>query len=435
MVSLFRPWLARCLYRSLYHWYTSIYRAYLTAISFRVRRLFGCQPKQLEVYLSLNDPYSYLLIQALASFQHQHKLADQRIDLRLIFDSSELNSPAWRKHAINDVNAWARLYQLLPITTEPSYQSLTTGQQLWQLQPNTLDNALALFKQTWSNGFVSHFPPSTPVINFLIKNQQRQIKKGYYYPASMFYKGQWYQGVERLYLLQNQLYQTGIIEKPAHDMANGAEFLKQQLLFQSVAKPMLADKQACICYLSITTIYSYLLWIQLRKLAHHYGFNVTVKLLLPDAVGELRMATAAFKYVVFDSVKVLNNEQLAKVSGCFVATKQLDLVYQLFAYVKAQGKEAIYLDAVFDALFVKGQDLSIIPVIANICQQIGIDFEQAIAASASREKQTIFTEYQQELAILGVNQQPCVIYADTICFGADNLFQIEQAILATVDGS
>ena len=94
-----------------------------------------------EVYLSLSDPYSFILVQVLPQLEQRFN-----IKFKLFFVYSNLSQTSsdvdlWRIWAFKDAVSLAIQYDLLAPVRKPSQQMLLTGQQTWQMKDKTLKNA------------------------------------------------------------------------------------------------------------------------------------------------------------------------------------------------------------------------------------------------------------------------------------------------------
>lgn len=115
-------------------------------------RFFG-QKAQAEVYLSLNDPHSFMLVQMLSRLSKQYSLNFKVLFIWGALPGITISPKLYRQWAIKDANLIAEQYQLVNITHEPSLLVLTTGQQTWQLLVNNIENAEQIFIKTWGDQY------------------------------------------------------------------------------------------------------------------------------------------------------------------------------------------------------------------------------------------------------------------------------------------
>ena len=135
---------------------------------FLIGRFLG-QKAQAEVYLSLNDPHSFMLVQMLSRLAVNYHLTFKVLFIWGTLPGITICPKLYRQWAIKDANLIAEKYQLVDIKDEPTSASLTTGQQIWQFKVNNIANAEQIFINTWGNQFSEHFQTSTPTINHQVK--------------------------------------------------------------------------------------------------------------------------------------------------------------------------------------------------------------------------------------------------------------------------
>ena len=233
-----------------------------------------------EVYLALNDPYSFMLIQVLPDLEKRFNI---QFKLFLVYESVPgvtIDPKLMRAWAIKDANYIADQYQLKKITQQPTQESLFTGQQMWQLRPKTLANAWKLFQLTWFNEFDDYYHASTPVINYQIKNLMRLVKLGHYLPSSIFIAGKWFVGIDRLDHLEKCLTDFDLAKDDSSPV-----YQKNKLVFAdrvaTEAEVDNNDTDILEAFISLRSPYSYIGLLQAEKLSQHYQIPLKIKPILP----------------------------------------------------------------------------------------------------------------------------------------------------------
>jgi 2-hydroxychromene-2-carboxylate isomerase len=387
-----------------------------------MNKLLKRQPR-VEVYLSISDPYSYLLLQLLPKLADK---TDAKFDLYLMYESlqAQHNNKLWRTWALKDANQLAKLYNLPRIKHTPSESALINGQQLWQLKVKTLSNALTIFHQTWQDNFTENYAPSTPVITHQLSNQHRQMKKGHYAAGSLLFAGEWFVGIERLHYLETALAKQNLRE-------DEKLFTKQLLAFKSI-KYQTPPPQAIHAYISLTSPYSYISWQEVKKLSEHYQVTLKANIVLPLLMRGHKIPLAKQRYILFDArrealYKKVNVNQYADPIGQGIINS-----YELFPYVEQQQKTLAYIDALFEAIYVKGKDLANLKHIKNICQALDIDYQTAVIYNQTNDWQQITENHQKTLNMHGFWSAPCFTFSNIACRGQDRLWLIEQAITTNI---
>jgi 2-hydroxychromene-2-carboxylate isomerase len=383
-----------------------------------------------EVYLALNDPHSFMLIQVLPELEQRFNI---QFKLFLVYESVPgvtIDPKLMRSWAIKDANFIADQYQLKKIIEQPTEESLFTGQQMWQLRPKTLENAWQLFQQTWFNEFDDYYHASTPVINYQIKNLMRLVKQGHYLPASIFIAGQWFVGIDRLEHLEKRLSAFGLLVGKA-----GSVYQKNQLTFSELTeKKHLVKKtkeNVIEAFVSLRSPYSYIGLLQAEKLSQHYGIPLKVKLLLPLVMRGLTITANKQRYVVFDASREAKKLNIPFTGIADPLEQGIINVFQVFSYAEQQGKGLALIKSAFNAIYVDGLDLAQNMVIKSLCQQHGLNYGDALAYNSEHDWQQWSDCNQSTIDGLGLWGAPCFRFQNVACWGQDRLVQIEQAIVAS----
>lgn len=383
-----------------------------------------------EVYLALNDPHSFMLIQVLPELEQRFNIT---FKLFLVYESVPgvtIDPKLMRAWAIKDANFIAEQYQLKKITQEPSQESLFTGQQMWQLRPKTLANAWQLFQQTWFNDFEEHYRASTPVINYQIKNLMRLVKQGHYLPASIFIAGQWFVGIDRLEHLESRLANFGL----AND-DGPSKYQKNHLLFAELPKQALQDDNSNAdvldVFVSLRSPYSYIGLLQAEKLGQHYNIPLQIKPLLPMVMRGLTIAENKLSYVVFDASREAKKLNIPFTGIVDPLGQGIFNVFQIFSYAEQQNKELAFIKSAFKAIYVDAVDLSQNSAIELLCKQHQINYEEALKYNSEHDWQQWSDANQSTVDSLGLWGAPCFRFQNTACWGQDRLAQIEQSIVTS----
>lgn len=180
------------------HWLQSDMRKlFLTYRFYDLPLLFG-NKAIVEVYLSLNDPHSFMLVQMLPALEKQF---DITFTLYLVADATpdpEIDTTRLKFWTLKSANNIADKYRLINVNTFPKNKALVTGQQTWISTVKSVEDALNVFNHTWFDKYEEHFPLSTPLITAQINNKRRLLRKGHHTSASILFCGEWLVGLDSL---------------------------------------------------------------------------------------------------------------------------------------------------------------------------------------------------------------------------------------------
>lgn len=185
-----------------------------------IKRKALTKPHTITVYIRINDPYSYLLLQKLQYLVQTFKVS---LEFKTVLHLQSIMYPEralWDKNAFIDGQHLAQQHQLNYPQHPPSDchyhfsdNELTAQLLSWEHQAGFLERALSLFHAFWHNNLqklkqIISIEVSKDVTLYqsqLHRNEQDLAKYGHYLSATLHYGGEWYWGVDRLYHLKQRL--------------------------------------------------------------------------------------------------------------------------------------------------------------------------------------------------------------------------------------
>ncbi|MDO6444810.1 DsbA family protein [Colwellia sp. 1_MG-2023] len=412
-------------------WLRSKYRAYFLTLKYLYwPSLFADKPT-IEVYLALNDPHSFMLVQVLSEIEQRFKV---NLKLFLIYETVPtvgVDPKIIRHWALADANYIAQQYGLELIKQYPSAKALITGQQIWQLSSKTVEQAATIFKQTWFDTFDFYYNPSTPLINFQIKNQQRLFSKGHYLPATLLFAGDWYIGIDRLIHLETKLINLGLSKSNELSKYN-ANLLTDKCVsnedFIAPCRENQSENNVCEVFISLRSPYSYLGFEKVKALAKKYHTSLRIKPILPMVMRGLGMPINKARYIYIDAYREAKLANIPFQTFNDPIGQGIVNCYEIFSYAESKGKAVEFISAAFEAIYVKNYDVSQHQMMKLICQSINLDYSKAKEYAMQHDWQQWTDVNQTELEELGFWGVPCFKYQDTSCWGQDRLAQIEHAM-------
>lgn len=390
---------------------------------------------QAEVYLSLNDPHSFMLVQMLSRLANNYQ-----IDIKVLFiwgtlPGVTLCPKLYRQWAINDANLDAEQYQLVKITQEPSLASLATGQQMWQFSNCTIDCAEQIFIKTWGNQYTEFFQTSTPTINHQVKNQIRLQTKGHYAPASIFFAGHWFVGVNRLYHFEDLLRKLGLLRQVTPQLwppqlAETNCTVERLAPVIEMPKSIKLNKQTktLTVYLSLRSPYSYLGLVQAIALAERKQLELVIKPILLLMMRGAEIPLNKQKYIYLDAVREAVKHGIEFNGFTDPLRAGVINVYRLFAWAEFNGQACNYMLACFRAVYVNEIDLSKSNNIAAIYAELALNIKDAEAYQATHDWQQWADMNQADLAEINFWGVPSFSFAQYSYWGQDRIPYLENTI-------
>jgi len=417
--------------RLIIKWLRSSIRKKLLDFRYFYLANFFNSPAKAKVFLALNDPHSLILIQLLPELAKQFTI---EFELYLISESlpEDVVSPKkWRQWSLNDANTLAQHFNLSSIDKLPDQKSLITGQQLWQIQRRSLEDARDIFCQTWYGEFLEHFQSSTPVINSQFKNQDMLLAMGHFLPSTIFFCGEWFLGVERLEHFSNKLAKFKLQQNSSAiiDEISSLKINTVSHIEKNKNRTDIVNRTPLIMYMSLRSPYSYLGFIQTLNICKHYQIPLVLKPVLPLMMRNLSVSKNKMQYIFLDSVREAELKKIPFNKFFDPLGQGVINCYQLFAFAQQQDKAQIYMETMFRAVYVEGIDLTSVNNLKRLCQQLDLDYQAALDFNQLNPWQEWAEINVAELEKLDFWGVPCFVYGNTKVWGQDRLWQIEQAIL------
>ena len=351
------------------------------------------QPHMVTVYLSINDAYSYLLIQVLADLQSRYNI---EFDFRCVLNKQTEMYPApslWHKNAFHDGQYLSKLYDLeFPIQNPKhshTFDKQVTAQLLhWELEPGFLDKALPLFRQYWQGTELDIEKMLNPAItthtecyeHHLLANEAQLKDNGHYLSAMLHYGGEWYWGLDRLQYLEQRFNELSIHNQSAeikYDLGQ-KDFCKQlpiNLIQGAFEKGL--NKAPIEMYWSIRSPYSYIALLRAKELSEHYNIPLIVKPVLPMVMRRMQVPNTKKFYISQDA------KREAKQCGIdfgFIADPLgagVERCYALYDFAKSQGKGNEYLESYARGVWAEGIRSETDKGLRKIVERCGLNWHEA----------------------------------------------------------
>lgn len=176
-------------------------------------------------YFDLEDPYSYLMLPVVEELEIAFQIS---FDIQVVAPRDASHRPeqeALERYAMVDAGYLAQAWGLEFPALIPNQKRLRTDAlRLLLYARSTTAEWIQLAKETsdayWHGDFArihklvqqNRLLDAFDVPEKLKENTDRLYKRGFYLPASVFYRGEWYWGLDRVYLLRDRLKNMGAQE-------------------------------------------------------------------------------------------------------------------------------------------------------------------------------------------------------------------------------
>ncbi len=401
------------------------------------RRQRGNEPHVVEYFHQLDDPYSHLTAQVLATFAERYDIV---IKPHLIRASGGKNQPELEKLA-----QWARRDAEL---IAPHY-GLTFPKDA-PVQPSVGDqttSALSLSAQSDEKFISSLFDESTKLWSvgaggesggstagpILEKGSARLAELGHYSGATFHYAGEWYWGVDRLFHLEQRLRDLGACKKP------DLPFIcpRPDIDVSGVdASGLTLD-----FYPSLNSPYTSIIYDRTIALKDECDIRFNHKPVLPMIMRGVPATRAKGMYIIFDTKR--EGEFLGVPFGPMITpigepTRQ---AYSLLPWAVQQGKDEALMSSLLAHAFAKGIGLHTRKGMKRAVEAAGLDWQEAQQYLGSNDWKPMVERHQGEMVeglglwgvpsyrLSGLDGEP-----DLAVWGQDRLWLIAAEIRRRAKG-
>ena len=404
------------------------------------RRRAG-QPHKVTVYLRLNDPYSYVLLQVLDQFAARYAV---EFEFRTILNLQPQMYPApelWEKNAFHDGAYLATLSGLNFPDTRPRRDlerdaGLTTQLLHWELQPGYAEHALPLFEAYWQDdqaklnnlvdaGITEH---AECYQHHLAANEAHLKSNGHYLSAMLHYGGEWYWGLDRLAHLERRLNDLGLATDATAEIQFDRGYRDFCRLSPTAPSSDTDADTPITLYWSFRSPYSYIGLVRAKQLATHYQLPLEVKPVLPMVMRRMQVPRTKGFYILQDAKREATQYgiEFGKIADPVGAG--VERCYALYEFAVSAGKGLEFLESCARGAWAEGINAASDAGLQVLVERAGLDWQQARVLLADDTwriwaQRNLADMYTEDL--WGV---PSLSYRDIKVYGQDRIECIEQAI-------
>ena len=395
------------------------------------------QPHTVDVYIAIDDPASYLLLQILSKLKQRYNLT---FKFRTVLQKQGDMYPEpqlWDKNVLNDCTRMAELHQLTKPKNYCLDDKLTQDVSLLLVQlenkPEFLIQALEIFEAVWQNNAAVVEKLVTQQLDTkqsehkkqLSTNENDLLDQGHYLSGTLHYGGEWYWGLERLQYLEKRL--NALLPFASQVI----KYNKLHDLYQPISKQIEDNTTPLTLYFSLRSPYSYLGLLRAIKLTEHYQIPLELKPVLPMLMRGMKVPKKKAMYIALDTKREAKSYGLAFGKIADPLGKGVERCYALFDFAKSQGKEIEFMKNYATAVWSQRVFSDSDNGLKYIVEKSDLDWQKAQSMLNNQSWREWADTNLKELFDLGLWGVPSFKYKDTRVFGQDKLLFVEQAIRKT----
>jgi len=390
----------------------------------------------LVVFLKADDPYSYLLVQALKGFDSRFKVSLQYHVFQNVDPEMYPRLDMWREYAKHDAYCLANLYGYrfpekghIPIHNEQSANQLALSLATIESDDDFLIKANKLFAQYWFSADVlgTSVGDAKQAQLKLMKNQLLLSKKGHYFGATIYYEGEWYWGIDRLDHLEQRLIELSLsVKKDEHVFFNKTYEGFCQTPISSIHQA--SKKKSLTLYWSARSPYSYIGLERSVQLAKHYNLPLEIKPVLPMMMRGMNVPDTKKMYIFLDTKREANKFAIpyGKVADPLGAA--VERCYALVEYARSQNKLHDFLLSFARGVNAEGIRAETDRGMKKIVSRCGLDWATAKLKLNDQSWRDEVHKNLDDMLAAGCWGVPSICYHNMHFWGQDRLGLIEKYI-------
>lgn len=393
-------------------------------------------------YHRVNDPYSFLLLQALPRFLEDFKV---NLDIRFVLDLPTDANPhkdLAEKYALEDAKRLAKLHDLVfPEDAQlPTYEDalkataiLMKHKKRPKLLHLTTEVTGALWgcsTTTFQSAAKRYGALSQSEVKPLIAQSSTELSsRGHYNSAMLYYGGEWYWGLDRLAHLADRLNKPGV-RRDTGEIADYSRQYRHVLQSYNTLRPRPKQVKPLDFYFSFRSPYSYLAADRVFKLAELYKIPVIPKPVMPMVNRGISLPKTKRAYIIKDAKRESEKYNMPFGKICDPLGDGINNCMALFSYAQQKGLDKEFVVSIMSGIWSEGLDATRKSHLKKMIERAGLNWEEAAATLGSNDWKKMAERNRDELHKLGLWGVPSFKYGKLILWGQDRLWALEKAVLA-----
>jgi 2-hydroxychromene-2-carboxylate isomerase len=388
-----------------------------------IRQQIKKEPRKLDFYFDISDPWSYLAAQAVTRLVEAYPV---ELAVHVITPpASDVDpAPTMRfKHAVRDAQYLAEFYDLdFPgkkeaepgalreigsalVRERPAKEQLAAAVELTHAMWLNDRKALTKLLGKWgteSTGEVA------PILN---ANYAALRKAGHYQGAMIHYGGEWYWGIDRMPYLEAELAKdfdrsvAGVVSvRPEIDRAP-VELSKKPL--------------TCEMWLSFRSPYSYIAIEQLPALLG--DIPLQLRPVLPMVMRGLKVPSVKQMYIVRDAKREADRQGIPFGELCDPVGPGAENCIALAYWAEQHGKQLAFVRSAMRGIWAEARDMTEYVDLRYVVERAELPWTEAREALGKPEAIKWAQASVADLAVIGLWGVPSFRCGDFVAWGQDRL--------------
>jgi 2-hydroxychromene-2-carboxylate isomerase len=392
-----------------------------------VRERITNEPRKLDLYLDIADPWSYLLAQAVSRLVQAYPI---ELAIHIVTPpASDVDpAPTMRpKHSVRDAQTLAEYWDLEFAGKKEADSGLVrdVGTAMIRERPaaDQLRAFIELAAAMWSIdrkkvGTLLHqwgadgHGSIAPIIN---ENYAQLRKAGHYQSGMIAYKGTWYWGIDRLPYLEAEL---------ARDLGCDVAHVVTPRSQSDRGPLKLSEKPlTCELWFSFRSPYSYLALEQIEVVLAPYKVPLVLRQIAPMVSRGLPLPQVKRMYIVRDAKREADRLGIPFGEICDPLGKGVDHCLAIMHWANQRGPDVAlaFARSAMRGSWAEARDLSEYVDLKVVVERAGLSWDEARAVLDSPEAVKAHQANAADLAVINLWGVPSFRCGDFIAWGQDRL--------------
>ncbi len=348
-----------------------------------------------EYFHQVDDPYCHLMAQVLAQFSQRYEID---VVPHIIRATGGKNQPELEKLAVwarRDCGLIAPHYGLnfpenAGVTPEPTQQQAANC-ALAKLSPKDfLAQINSISTRLWSGESIDASETTTAEAEAALDaGSARLAELEHYSGAMLYYGGEWYWGVDRLFHLEQRLQDLGASKEP-----------KQNYI---VPRPEIdltgvdASGLNLHFFPSLNSPYTSIIYERTIELSKTCNINFHHKPVLPMIMRGVAATPTKGNYIFFDTKREGDFFGMPFGNHLTPIGEPTRQAYSLFPWAKSLGKDTELLGTLLRYAWSEGKALHKQKVIKTAVEEVGLDWSEALKHLGGDDWKSVVEKHQDEM--------------------------------------
>ncbi len=381
------------------------------------------EPRRLDVYFDVGDPWSYLVAQAVSRLVEAYPV---ELGFHVITPpASDVDpQPGLRaKHAVRDAQLLAEYWNLefagkkeadpgaqrevssALIRQRPASDQLRAALELSQAMWSGDRKALTKLLGTWGTESTNSI---APILN---ANYAELRKAGHYQGAMLAYGGEWYWGIDRLPYLEERLARD--FDRPVANVVAPRSETERGALALS-AKPL-----ACEMWFSFRSPYSYIAIEQIERVLGDVPLQL--RPVMPIAMRGVKLPMVKTLYIVRDAKREADRQGIPFGELCDPVGRGAENCIALAYWAEQRGRQLAFAKSAMRGIWAEARDMTEYVDLRYVVERAELPWAEAKDALGAPEALKWAQANVADLAVIGLWGVPSVRCGEVVAWGQDRL--------------